>query len=76
VRKFLVALLGLIAAVPAFAQTPALDPRTWRGRQVGAPTEVLTLGSAHLGQMEPLVTPEMLVPLLDKLAAFRPEIMR
>ncbi len=74
-RKYLAALLGLIAAFPAFAQTPALDPRTWRGQQAGAPTEVATLGSTHLGQMETQVTSEMLEPLLSKLAAFEPEII-
>lgn len=74
-RRYLAVLLGFIAAVPALAQTPALDPGSWKGQQAGAATQVVTLGSAHLGQMETLVTPEMLVPLLDKLAAFKPEII-
>ncbi len=74
-RRYLAALLCLIAAFPAIAQTPALDPRTWHGQQAGALTEVVTLGSAHLGQMETLVTPEMLEPLIAKLAAFKPEII-
>lgn len=73
--RFLVALLGVLAAVPAIGQTPALDPRTWHGRQAGAPTQVVTLGSAHLAQMGTPVTPETLVPLLDKLAAFKPEVI-
>jgi hypothetical protein len=69
--KFFVAL----TAFPAFAQTPAFDPREWKGRHAGPPTQVLTLGSAHLGQMKTTVTPEMLAPLMDKLAAYKPEII-
>ena len=74
-RRYVAVLLCFIAGVPALAQTPALDPRSWKGQQAGAATQAVTLGSAHLGQMETLVTPEMLVPLLDKLAAFKPEII-
>lgn len=75
IGRIVLALAALLQAVPALAETPALDPRSWKGQQAGAPTEVLTLGSAHLGQMKTLVTPEMLEPLLDKLAAFKPEII-
>jgi len=37
--------------------------------------EVLTLGSSHLAQLKVTVTPQMLEPLLDKLAAFKPTII-
>ncbi len=57
------------------AQTPAFDPREWKGAQVGPPTEVLTLGSAHLSQMPVAPTPLMMSALLDKLAAYRPDII-
>ncbi len=72
---FGLATLLLIAAMPVFAQTPAFDPRSWKGKHAGPPTQVLTLGSAHLSQMETRVTPAMLAPLLDKLAAFKPDII-
>lgn len=74
-RRWIVALLGLFVAVPATAQTPAIDLASWKGQQAGAATEVLTLGSSHLGQMSTVVTAEMLAPLLDKLAAFKPDVI-
>jgi len=65
----------LLLALPASAQTPAFDPRAWKGLQAGPPTEVLTLGSPHLSQIATTVTPAMMGPLLDKLAAFRPSLI-
>ena len=61
----------------AAAQTPAFDPRSWRDQHIGKPTEVLTIGSAHLGQMPDgvKITRDMLDPLLAKLAAFKPDII-
>lgn len=66
---------AVIFSASAVAQTPAFDPRSWKGLQEGPPTQVLTIGSEHLGQMEKPVTAEMLEPLLDKLAAFKPDII-
>ena len=54
---------------------PAFDPRSWKGQYIGPPTQVLTIGSTHLGQLKIMVTPEMLSPLIDKLAAFKPTII-
>lgn len=71
----LFALASLTTAVPAVAETPAFDPRSWKGQHIGLPTQVLTLGSAHLAQLPKPVTPAMLAPLLDKLAAFKPQII-
>jgi hypothetical protein len=59
----------------AQAQTPAFDPREWKGQHAGPPTLILNLGSTHLGQMKTPVTAEMMAPLLDKLAAFKPDII-
>ncbi len=73
--KCLFAVATLVCTMPAAAQTPAFDPRSWTGAHLGPPTQVLTVGSTHLGQLKAAVTPEMLVPLLDKLAAFRPDII-
>jgi hypothetical protein len=67
--------IGAITASTAMAQTPAFDPRSWKGAHAGPPTQVLTIGSAHIGQLKVAVTSDMLVPLLDKLAAFKPDII-
>lgn len=64
-----------VCTLQASAQTPAFDPREWKGVQAGPSTEVLTLGSAHLGQMKTMVNAAMMAALLDKLAAYRPDII-
>lgn len=73
--RFVIMLLVAVVASSAVAQTPAFDPKSWKGEHAGPPTRVLTVGSAHLAQMEKPVTADMLVPLLDKLAAFKPDII-
>jgi hypothetical protein len=55
--------------------SPAFDPRDWHGAQVGASTRMLTLGSFHLGQAPVDVNEAMMGALLDKLAAYRPDII-
>lgn len=74
-RRFISALLLVLLASTAAAQTPAFDPRSWKGAQAGPPTQVLTIGSAHLSQLSNTVTPDMLEPLLAKLVAFKPDIV-
>jgi hypothetical protein len=74
-RHIVLALLACVSASAAQAETPAFDPRAWKGAHIGPPTQVLTIGSTHLGQMAKPVTRDMLVPLLDKLAAFNPGII-
>lgn len=59
----------------SMAGSPAVDPRAMRGTQYGPITQVLTLGSAHLAQMEKKPSAAELDSLLDKLEAFRPEII-
>ncbi|MEP6786566.1 MAG: DUF5694 domain-containing protein [Sphingomonadales bacterium] len=71
-RLAITLLLTLATAVSA---KPAFDPRTMRGAIAGPPSQVLVLGSPHLSQLPPGFKPEMLAPLLDRLAAFRPEII-
>ena len=66
---------GVLVALPAFGETPAFDPRSWRGQHVGEATQVLTIGSAHLAQFETKITSTMLDPLIAKLAAFKPDII-
>jgi hypothetical protein len=71
----LASLAGTTLVGVALAQTPAFDPREWKGTQAGPPTQVLTLGSIHLSQAPVVVAPAMLSTLLDKLAAYHPDIV-
>ncbi len=73
--KILAVIGTILFSASAVAQTPAFDPRSWRGQHAGPASQVLTLGSAHLAQLKKPPTPDMLVPLLDKLAAFQPDII-
>lgn len=74
-KRFGVAFMAIIMASSVVAQTPAFDPRSWRGQHAGPPSQVLTVGSTHLGQIKVVVAPQMLAQLLDKLAAFKPDII-
>lgn len=67
----------LCLASPALAQSrvPALDPLQEKGGIPGKPTQVLVLGTLHLGQTADSFQPVWLDPLLDRLAAWRPEII-
>ncbi|WP_199799375.1 DUF5694 domain-containing protein [Porphyrobacter sp. SLTP] len=75
------ALLIVFAALPALAiaqspaGTPAFDPKSLRGTQEGQITEVLTIGSAHLSQLEKKPTAAEMDSLLDKLETFQPSII-
>jgi len=75
-RWFRNTLLLVVASLPALAiaqspaGTPAFDPKSLRGTQEGAITQVLTIGSAHLSQLEKKPTAAELDSLLDKLEAF------
>ncbi len=73
--RLLAICFSLLISSAAIAQTPAFDPKSWKGEHAGPPTQVLTLGSAHLAQMKTPPRPEALQPLLDKLAAFKPDII-
>lgn len=44
-------------------------------RMAGPRAEVLVLGTVHLGQMDGEFGPEAMAPLLDRLAAFKPDIV-
>ena len=75
VVKCLFALIAATATFPSLAQTPAFDPRSWKGAHAGLPTQVLTLGSAHLSELPANFRTDMLAALVDKLAAFKPDII-
>lgn len=74
-RLMIMALAALTVSSGVHAATPAFDPRSFKGTQAGPPTEVLTLGTAHLSQMKTPPSAAMLAPLLNRLAAFRPTII-
>lgn len=64
-----------LALVASTAAARSFDPRAWRGEQAGRPTEMLTLGTAHLALIEKPVTASMLAPLVDRLAAWKPDVI-
>jgi hypothetical protein len=68
--------LLLAAAAQTFAAgTPAFDPRQHKQEIGGAPAQVLVLGSPHLSQLPNRLDPALLEPLLDRLAAFKPDVI-
>ncbi|MBG7615286.1 hypothetical protein IWC96_08315 [Brevundimonas sp. BAL450] len=68
-------LLGL-AAASASAQAPgAFDPREHRQHLYGAPTQVLVIGTPHLSGAPDDFDPAVLEPILERLAAFGPDII-
>ncbi len=68
--------IGFLLLVPgaAVAQdyTPSFRPETLKGPPVGAPNEVLVLGTPHLSEF---TEAPPLAPLLDRLAAWRPAVI-
>jgi hypothetical protein len=63
----------LLMPVVAFAQSGPFDPRTYQGRHVGKPTQILVLGTPHLSATPDGWNPAVLEPLLERLAAFKPD---
>jgi hypothetical protein len=61
-------------AFPVVASTP-LDLGSLDRDMTGPRTQVLVLGSVHLSEIEGGVAPGALAPLLDRLAAFKPDII-
>ena len=72
--KFCTAAGLALVALPAMSQTyrPTFHPDELKGPPKGAPNEVLVLGTPHLSGLPDSFTPELLAPLLDRLAAWRP----
>ena len=64
-----------LANFPVAAATPAFDPRAWKGSQAGPLTQVLTIGSPHLRELPANFQRSMLSALIDKLAAYKPDII-
>lgn len=72
----MIANLLVLAAAQSFASgTPAFDPREHKQAITGRPAEVLVLGSPHLSQLPGKLDPVLLEPLLNRLAAYKPEVI-
>ena len=69
IARFELMMSGLVLAAGAVGATPLVGP--W---PVADPSEVLVLGSPHLSGIETL-KPEWLAPLLDRLAAWKPQVI-
>ncbi len=66
--------LALAAMLPAAARAQ-IDLTALDRDMAGPRTQVLVLGTTHLSQMPKTFKPESLDPLLDRLAAFEPQIV-
>lgn len=62
-----------IAAMPAFAKSPAITD--WNKDLGGPPTQVMVLGSTHLSGLPKAFDRARFEPLLDRLGAFKPDII-
>jgi hypothetical protein len=67
--------LGVSLLSPAVAQNRAFDPRSYQDQIYGEPTQILVLGTPHLSGAPDTFDPAVLEPLLDRLAAFRPDVI-
>ena len=67
------AAIALAMAAPATAQDRPFDPRDYQHRVVGQPTQILVIGTPHLSGAPDSFDPAVLQPLLQRLAAFRPD---
>jgi hypothetical protein len=68
-------LLAFALAQGFAAGTPAFDPRKLKSAIAGRPAQVLVLGSPHLSQLPDKLDPALLEPLLERLAAFKPDVI-
>lgn len=64
---------AICVAPIALAQSTAFDPRAYQDRVVGEPTQILVLATPHLSGTPDGWDAANLDPLLDRLAAFRPD---
>lgn len=72
--RFLVTIAALSGVSVAVAQTyRPFDTSRRKGPRSGPPNQLLVVGSTHLSGMPATFRPEQLGPVLDKLAAWRPQ---
>ena len=69
----LAAVLAGSAAAAAAEYSPSFRPDRMKGPATGTPNQVLVLGTAHLSGLPGSFRPELLRPLIDRLATWRPE---
>ncbi|MGF6419567.1 hypothetical protein ABH900_003077 [Stenotrophomonas sp. AN71] len=62
-----------LAADPAYR--PSFHPDQLKGPPVGRPNEVLVLGTTHLAGLPKTFQPALLEPLLQRLVAWKPELV-
>lgn len=68
-------LLAFVALdAPAFAQV-TFDPRAYQRQVAGEPTRILVFATPHLSGTPEGWDPAALEPILDRLAAFRPDVI-
>ena len=74
--RFTVALLSMVAGcagmLSAQSYQPSFRPDAMKDRPAGQPNEVLVVGSPHLSTLPANFTPEMVEPLLQRLARWHP----
>ncbi len=64
-----------IFATPSKASSQIFDPRDYQAPIDGEPTQIMVLGTAHLSGTPDDWDPQVLEPLLERLAAFKPDVI-
>jgi hypothetical protein len=73
-RAIAALVLAFAVATPALAQR-SFDPRAYQSQVYGERTQILVLGTPHLSGTPDGWDPAVLEPLLERLAAFRPDVI-
>ncbi|MBB4658080.1 DUF5694 domain-containing protein [Parvularcula dongshanensis] len=69
------ALSLIVLGLSGLARSQTFDPRDYRAKLDGDPTQVMVLGTAHLSRTPNDWDAEVLEPLLERLAAFAPDVI-
>lgn len=67
--------IAMLSMSPALAPPGVFDPRQLKGDVAGQPTQLMVLATPHLSGFPKTFDPKHLDPLLDRLAAWKPEIV-
>jgi hypothetical protein len=67
------ALMALAGATVAQTYRPSFDPSSLKGPRAGSANEVMVLGTPHLSGLPPAFMLDQASPLIDRLAAWRPQ---
>lgn len=73
VTSMVLAMAACVGPSSSQAYRPAFNPGALNDSPAGAPNRVVVLGTPHLSQMSDAFKPEMAEPLVDRLAAWRPD---